>query len=234
MRSTALALVALLVFGAAIPVYVHAQADIEIEEAPSDEGMDDLGTTRPGQKRKPEEPAKVYGTKGFYGIIAGTYAAEDLTETKQDIENEVFDKVDFSNSLGFNIRGGYRVHPNLATELQFEWLDEFELENTAAAEASVEGVWSLTANAKGFISTGRFQPFIIVGLGYYDVGDTSQSGTTEALPDDGAFGVRAGGGFDYFLTDNIALDLEATYNFATDQLDDLRYLSFSWGLMFKF
>jgi len=228
MRSTVLALVALLLLGAATPVYVHAQQDVEIEEAPSDEDLGDLGGPK---KRTPEEPAKVYGNKGFYGIIAGTYAAEDFGELKEDIREEIFDKSDFSNTLGFNLRGGYRLHPNLATELEFEWLDEFELENTSAAEASIEGVWSLTANAKGFISTGRFQPFLIAGLGYYDVGDTSDSGITSDLPDKGGFGVRAGMGFDFFITDHIALDLEGTYNFGTSDIDDLRYLSFSWGIM---
>ena len=237
MRSIPLALAAILALVTAAASPALAQQDIEIEEAPADDGaMDDLGVRRPGQQRAPVEPPKIYGTKGFYAILAGTYAAEDLSETKKDIEAQLplREDVDFSNSLGFNARAGYRWHPNLAGELQFEWIDEFELENTGQAEGSVESLWSLTANAKAFLSTGRFEPFAVVGMGYYSVGDSSVEGAaTEKVPDNGAFGVRGGGGIEIYLTENLALNTEATYNFGTADLDDLRYLSFSWGVLFK-
>ncbi len=172
----------------------------------------DLGIRRPGGASA--EPEVSYGDKGVYGIVAGVVAAEDFKE-------RLGGSVD--NSLGFDVRAGYRWHPNFATELGFEWLNEFEGKKGGP---SIEG-WSLTANSKAFLSTGRFQPFGILGLGIYSA---ESSGAGSSL-DETEFGVRVGGGFNLFLTQSIALNGEGAYNFATGDLDDLRYTSFTWGVL---
>jgi hypothetical protein len=110
MRPIALVLATILVVGFGIAGPSDAQ-DIEIEEAPADEDLSDLGA-RP---RGPQAPEVLYGAEGFYGIFAGTYGAEDFSDLKNDIEDVLVDCAVFDNTLGFNARVGDRWLHNMAT-----------------------------------------------------------------------------------------------------------------------
>jgi len=236
MRLTALALATLIVLGVTIGTTHRAHAeDIQIEEAPPDEDLGDLGSRRPGQQRKPEEPAKVWGNKGFYGIVAGTYAAEDLGEIKDSVDDQLNanTNVNFRNSLGFNVRAGYRWHPHLAAELEYEWLNGFDLDGTSLADVDYHTISSITVNGKAYVSTGRFEPFLLFGLGYYKVGEKHEQGVRTALDDVGDFGMKAGAGIQFYIIDHLALDMDLAYNFGESNLAELRFLSFSWGFMYR-
>jgi opacity protein-like surface antigen len=228
MRPIALALATTLAVGLATVGPLHAQQDVEIEVEVEEEGdLSDLGT-RP---RGPQAPAILYGAEGFYGIVAGTYGVEDFKNLKNDIEDDLAEAVDFDNTLGFNLRGGYRWHHHLATELEWEWLDTFDLEKTSAS-GGVGEVWSITANQKAFLSTGRFQLFLLFGGGLYGVADAEVAGDNEE-PQGQGFGMRAGTGFNYYFTEQLGLNLDVAYNFGVGGLNELRYTSFSWGLIFN-
>ena len=57
----------------------------------------------------------------------------------------------------------------------------------------------------------------------------------EFLEDDWDFVIRSGAGLDVYLTRNIAISLDATYVFAvSNALDDLDYVSFGLGLLYRF
>jgi len=234
MRLTALAMATLMALGVTISAAYRAHAeDIQIEDA-GDDDLGDLGSRRPGQPRKPEEPETIWGQVGFYGSLGGTYAAEDLKNIKSDIKTELNgDTVDFENSGGFNMRAGYRWHPRLAAELEYEWLDSFKLTNTTQARAKLDNIWSLTVNGKAFLSTGRFEPYLLFGLGYYRVGSTSERHVRSHLPDTGDFGMKAGGGIEFYVLEHLAIDSEITYNFGESDLAELRYTSFTWNLMYR-
>lgn len=238
MRFTALALAMMIALGVTISTAHRAYAeDIKIEEAPADEDMGDLGTRRPGQPRKPEEPEKIWGNMGFYGIIGGLYAASDLKNLKNDIQNQqgITDQsIDFTNSGGFDMRLGYRWHSFLATEVEYEWVDQFKLTHTTEANAKLDDIWHLTVNQKAFLGTGRFEPYLVLGAGYYRVGSNSEQHVRISLPGTGNFGMKAGGGIEVFIIDHLALDTEIAYNFGQDSLADLRYTSFVWNLMYHF
>jgi hypothetical protein len=74
-------------------------------------------------------------------------------------------------------------------EVEFEWLDGFDLEEPEAvnrvatdnpggpfdAKGGVGEVWSFTVNQKAFLSTGKFQPFILLGLGVLGAADSQAS-----------------------------------------------------------
>ena len=206
MRSTALTLAASLALVFATAAGVGAQ----------DDDLGDLGVRRrPGQA--PPEPPVSYAKVGPYGIIAGTLAADDF-------HDRLGGGVD--NSLGFNLRGGYRWHPNLAAELEYEWLDEFK--GRSGSGVDVEG-WALMLNGKAFLGSGRVAPFLIAGIGIIH---GENSGAADDI-DKTEFGVKGGGGLEIYLTQNVALNTEVTYNFATEKLDDFKYTSFTWGVMFR-
>ena len=131
MRSIALAMATFLVFVAATvaPARAAGPADVEIEEAPSDEGGADDIMSGP-KKREPAAPEIKYGAEGFYGIVAGTYGIEDFHDLTRDVEDNFKGRTcgpsnarctaEYDNALGFNLRIGDRWHPNLATEVEFE------------------------------------------------------------------------------------------------------------------
>jgi opacity protein-like surface antigen len=233
MRSIALALAAFLVVG--VSTVATAQQDVEIEgveiedgvevEEGGEEDLSDLGA-RP---RGPQKPEVLYGASGFYGIIAGTYGLEDFSDLKNDAEDDLNENVDFDNTLGFNLRVGDRWHNNLATELELEWMDSFDLEKSDV-NGGVGEVWSLTVNQKAFLSTGRFQLFGLFGGGLYGVGDAEIAGQDEE-PQGEAFGLRAGAGFNFYITEKIGLNMDWVYNWGVGGLNELRYSSLSWGVI---
>jgi opacity protein-like surface antigen len=132
-----------------------------------------------------------YSRDGFIVGVAGTYAIDtfenDLEKTIQD-EAGGLAGLRVSDTLGINANVGYRFHPYVSAEIEAEWLDGFDSDITIAGEgavarASVEP-WVITANAKGYPLTERYQPFALVGLGVMTAKlkarDTFQSGGSES------------------------------------------------------
>ena len=97
-------------------------------------------------------------------------------------------------------RGGYRCHPHVSAELQFEWLDKFEggsIVETGMTPVSgdppVEDTLRnfdleletlvFTSNAKGYLLTGRYQPFVLAGVGFMRMESKSRDVTVDADTD---------------------------------------------------
>jgi hypothetical protein len=99
-----------------------------------------------------------------------------------------------SSGVGVGGAVGYRLHPRLAVEGQFEWLGD----QTFGGFFQVSR-WDFTGNAKAFLATGRFQPYFVAGMGYANVNGF------------GSYLVRAGGGLDVYITRNVGLYIEAAY-----------------------
>jgi hypothetical protein len=96
--------------------------------------------------------------------------------------------VTLASSAGVGGAVGYRLHPRLAVEGQFEWLGTQPLTTFSR--------WDFTGNAKAFLATGRFQPYFVAGMGYANVAGV------------GSFLVRAGGGMDVYITENIGISFK--------------------------
>jgi opacity protein-like surface antigen len=158
-----------------------------------------------------------YARNGPYLGLAGTFAAENFSDVGG---------LDFDESLGINTRLGYRLHPNFSAELQGEWLDGFDAQFGMELEA-----WAITANGKAHLLTGQIQPFVLVGLGVMHA-DLTIPGFLSAGDED--FAARFGGGIEFYLTENIVAALDATYVLPAGDLKDLDYVSFGWGLQYRF
>jgi len=160
-----------------------------------------------------------FARNGVYLGVAGTYAFENF---------DTPGSLDADDTLGLNARLGYRLHPYVSAELEFEWLEGFDL-NVAGAEVEA---WALTANAKGHLMTGRIQPFLLVGLGIMQAeidgagvfGDPKQEG----------FAARFGGGVDVYATENFVVSVGADYVLPTGDLDGLDYVALQWGFQYRF
>ncbi len=154
-----------------------------------------------------------FARPGVYFGAGGTYAIENFDVPGYNLDN----------TFGFNVRAGYRAIPNLAVELEYEWYDDFGIQGV-----EVDG-WALTVNGKGYLATGRVQPFVLVGLGVIH-GEASAGGLSL---DDEAFGVRLGAGIDAYTTENLVISIDASYVLPTGNLDDFQYFALGWGLQWR-
>jgi len=178
-----------------------------------------------------------YERSGPYIGAAGTWALYTSAENRLE-EDLPSAKVD--NPLGVNGRAGYRMNSFFAAEVEFEWLAESNVESSGLGVAGLD-TWSVTANAKGFILTrlmhdlgiARLQPFALAGVGLMrsKIDDKADLDLSAKNQD---FAVRVGAGLDLYITRNILGSLEVGWVLPTQGLRDLDYVSFSWGLQYRF
>jgi len=197
-------------------------------------------------------PPKLAGDPGLYSVAFGDLSDDD--------------------AFGVTGRGGYRCHPYVSAELQFETLAE-TFDATVSEIGAVPGTgWDendilrkfdveleslvMTSNVKAHLLTGRYQPFVLAGVGFmrmeskfYDVTSgvpmdptrpdscdpaparcltSNQSDRTVRL----AF--RFGGGLDFYLTEQVVVSAEGSYLMPTGKFDGLDYYTFALGLQYRF
>jgi opacity protein-like surface antigen len=161
----------------------------------------------------------------------GFYAGLGLSYYRQDFEGQLGDQLD-GDAWGFNLRAGYRFLPFLAAELHYEYASDFGVDALGGRIAIDTNV--VTANVKAIAPLGRFQPYAGGGVGILNA-STSSSGVFADVDFDGTeFAGRVFGGIDVFLTRSISIFAEADYVLPTGSLDDLRYVSPSFGLRYLF
>lgn len=167
------------------------------------------------------------GSVGFYTELEDQI--EDLLLSVGYVVNAEVD-----NPLGFNIRAGYRGNPWLAAEVEYEYLTDADIEIDGFDLAEIR-TWVFSGNLKFFPLQGRFQPFLLAGVGALSqrFEDTLGFGLEET--DTVAVG-RFGGGLDLYATENIALSLDVTYLLPADELGgfDADYVSIGWGAQYRF
>jgi opacity protein-like surface antigen len=138
--------------------------------------------------------------------------------------------------LGLGVRAGYRFHPHLAGEVQFQWYtdSDIELNNTEdTVEAFKLETWTLTGNVKGYLLTGRIQPFLLAGVGLmrFSMKDELRLGLKAKNED---FAARFGVGIDFYFTPNIVAVVEGGYVLPTGTLDGYDHVLWSVGLQYRF
>jgi hypothetical protein len=160
-----------------------------------------------------------YARNGVYVGVAGTYAFQNFQNGHSDA----------GDSLGLNARVGYRLHPRVSAELEFEWLEGFSSDDR---NTDIEA-WALTANAKGYLTTGQIQPFLLAGLGVMQA-DAERSTIVRGASPAEAFVARLGGGVDVYATENFAISVGADYVLPTNALKDMDYVAVQWGFLYRF
>jgi opacity protein-like surface antigen len=179
-----------------------------------------------------EEEEKLWNENGIYVQLAGTYGIEEFGD---DIAGD--------DSLGLNVRAGLRAARWLSIEAEFEWLsgmDPYGISQTSD--------WATTFNLRiypltNMILNGRIQPYVLMGAGlssFRSLGDC-----TVFVPGTGCtawgesrnygFASRWGAGVDAYVTEKIAITVGASYLWsAGTPVEDLNYISVSWGVMYRF
>lgn len=164
------------------------------------------------------------------GVRGGAY-----TQLDQELEDSLVGNpdVETETALGFEVYGGFRVHPHFAVEAEFEMFPEAEVDVRDFGSIAELESWTLTGNLKAFPLTGRVQPYALLGMGgmYAELEDTLGLSARE---DDFEFAVRLGGGLEVYLNENFAVTAGVDYIIPTGDLDDLDLVTFGAGVKFKF
>ncbi len=132
---------------------------------------------------------------------------------------------------GFGGRGGYRFHPHFSGEVQFEWLAPRDIKRGGSNAAKLKTV-TATANAKGYLLTGRIQPYLLTGIGFMHSDLDGKTGLPKKQSDD--FLARFGGGVELYINPETVLTLESNYMLPTGDASDLDHVLVSFGIQYRF
>ena len=162
---------------------------------------------------------------GIYIGLGGLFALENF-DRDAAIAGDTL-KIGADNAGGFELRGGYRVHPNFAGELLFQYYANFSVKdrNLSGENDSFNG-WSLTANVKGYPILGRIQPYALAGVGALVF--------NEKRGEDLGFVARVGGGIDVYILESVVVDLEIVYVLPAGSLDDYQFTTFAAGIQYRY
>jgi opacity protein-like surface antigen len=190
-----------------------------------------------------------YARRGWLVGAGGSYVFETFEdEAESDFQwalepRPTVSTVSFSadDSFGVNGRAGYRCHRRFSAEVELEWLDGFEgelFDSTLGKIATFEAEpWVFTFNTKGYLLTGRYQPFLLLGAGVmtadFETRDTQALGLADSFHQTN-FVMRFGGGIDLYATKHVVVSVEADYVLPFGNLDPLDYLSIGLGFQYRF
>jgi opacity protein-like surface antigen len=180
-----------------------------------------------------------------YVAVGGGAALGDFGAGAAGHPPRFFQVLDMDTASGsFSLRAGYRFFPWLATELLWDYQTGWTFLTPGfddLDDASITA-WNLMANAKGYLTDGTWQPFVVVGLGVgrretdgKDVYFDPNAGLTVPVHKvDTAFVARVGGGLDVELSDSWTFGAEVVWVLGTDELDELDYAITSLVLGYRF
>ena len=187
-----------------------------------------------------------FARRGWLVGLGGSYGVETFQDdAESDFQAVVGPEVNLSvdDSFGFNGRVGYRCHRRFSAEVEVEWLDGFDADLTQPGVSQLANVsfepLVVTTNVKGFILTGRYQPFLLLGAGAMtaDIKLRDPVGlafTGLRSETEEAFALRFGGGIELYATENVVLDVGIDYVLPFGNLDDLDYVTIGWGVQYRF
>lgn len=146
-----------------------------------------------------------------------------------DMAEERFDKLNngkgFNTGVGFILTGGYRFHPNIAIEGSCEYLDHL---NSKGLDANI---LAFNANLKGYLTTLRFQPFVLLGIGITRFQWKPDGGRKD---DDVGLTAHFGGGIDYYIAPRISLGLTVAYVVTSGSINNLDHTTIGLGAQYRF
>jgi len=243
--STIAALAALLFFA------VPTQAD-EIEPEPAMEPAaqpEREPEPEPEEEPEPEPAAQAtptrtrdddYARNGAYvmGNLAGAWYMDFKQDTKDALEALGYAfNLKQEDPLGLGARVGYRFHPRLAGEAQLQWFAKATIEASAKDEPTTDvlkfDALLVTGNLKGYLLTGRIQPYALAGAGLMHVSVDDKLGL-DIYDSNDAFAGRFGGGIDFYVNRHVAAMMEGGYVLPTSSLKELKHVYWTVGLQWRF
>ena len=196
-----------------------------------------------GDESDPDEDG--YARRGWLVGAGGSYAFETFEDAaEKDVQRLLGSTTSLSvdDSFSVNGRAGYRCHPRFSAEVEVEWIEGFDADFSglpAPRGGTVSGTieaepWVVTANTKGYLLTGRYQPFVLLGAGVMTADfEAKAMGVSDSFSETN-FVMRFGGGIDIYATKHVVVSVETDYVLPFGDLDPLDYLSIGLGLQYRF
>ena len=177
----------------------------------------------PGVTRTREELlARVWAGRAGDGDV--------LTQAVKELRRVFGDDLSAPRFIETVPRLGYRLHPHVAAEGEFEWLSEADVEIGGSNAGTIEA-WTFMAGVKAYVLPDRVQPYLGLALG----GMVAEAESGPLDNTESSFALRVGGGVDVYITRNIYGNFGISYVIPTDDmLDELDYVSFGWGFGYRF
>ena len=180
-----------------------------------------------------------YARGGYYIGVEGLVAIENSDRIPERPE---FDPTDPNGpdpraflpdttafSGGAQVRLGLRHNRWFATEIQGIYVHNFGSSRFLA--------WGLSANERFYLTKGRVQPFLTVGVGFLQtesrnvtVGDRGGLEVTPGFSP--GFAPLFGGGLEIYWTENFAVTLMANYHLTVGNISGLDFMTAGVGLLF--
>jgi opacity protein-like surface antigen len=191
-----------------------------------------------------EVDPEAYDRPGWLLGAGANYAIETFSDdAKSDLQNLVGRTASFSadDNLGINGRFGYRCHSRFSIEAEVEWTKGFEADlNYTLPSGYVDTIdielerIDVMTNVKGYLLTGRIQPFLLAGLGAMGMKyklinpDDDEKITIRETQ----FAMKFGGGVDYYITKNLVVGVDVDWVVAPRT--DVGYVLVGGGVQYRF
>ena len=158
------------------------------------------GDAAPEATTEATTAAPAFGGPSPYVSIGGTYGIQNASGIPGGL----------SDSGGYDLRAGYNFGNMIAAELQWQAFGNFDRNAVDPAtgndEPSLEARM-LSVNGRVSPLSGRFQPYGLMGAGWFNV----QADRVSAYSHQSSFGMRFGIGLMTYVTDRVGLAVEAAY-----------------------
>ena len=172
----------------------------------------------------------------FYFGLGPLYAFEHFHTASHVFTGGTGTAVGADDSYGAEGRLGYRIHEHVALEAQAQYYGRADINahppTGTTNVGSFEGV-SATGNVKLYPITGRFQPYVLGGIGLLwahidnDLPGARRGNLTELAG-------RGGLGLDVYLNEHVALNVEGSYLAPASNLKQFPLAAVSSGLQVHF
>ena len=146
-----------------------------------------------------------------------------------DLAEESFKKYNdgkgFKTGVGFILTGGNRFHSNVAIEGSCEYLKRLNSNDRNISILAFNG------NLKGYLTTLRFQPFVLLGVGItrFQIKTTGQG-----KDNDVGLTAHVGGGFDFYLQSQLSLGITVVYVATSGSIRNLDHTTIGLGAQYRF
>lgn len=171
--------------------------------------------------------------KAYYVGLNALLATQNLDEqqTKDKFTGPI--DVEFDDSWGIQLRGGYVASKLLSFEAIFEYISPFEA--IGGANSDELDVKNFTINTK--VTCPNFEqviPYVIVGAGVMNAHEDIQYNGATSETSDWGLGLRGGLGVDWYVNEELSVGLEGAYVGGTGEVDHIQYTTFSLGVAYHF
>jgi opacity protein-like surface antigen len=188
------------------------------------------GTATAASDRRAEEIE--FETDDYSRVYLGAAAvASWTTQAEDEFSNSVVD-TELGNSYGLAITYGVRLQNYLSVEIDFEWLEGHEIEQTTALGVLHDNLQYYSLGMVfGFrpLNHAIFDPFLSVGGGWTRVNLDNFD-----VHGDG-FAFKFAVGSDFWVTDHIGIRVEGRYLLpVTDEIEDLDSVGPRIGVFYRF